>query len=113
MIFSAKYFNLDEDSGSIDGDRILERISAIPFEEWNDVPAQEFASKQNLFEKVVYNPEKQTVLLIGEIGDFLRTQEFFDKRFEFANMLYAKTEKCIKMRTLLTNYASFYAFPNI
>ena len=30
MIFSAKYFNLDEDSGSIDGDRILERISAIP-----------------------------------------------------------------------------------
>ena len=73
MIFSAKYFNLDEDSGSIDGDRILERISAIPFEEWNDVPAQEFASKQNLFEKVVYNPEKQTVLLIGEIGDFLRT----------------------------------------
>ena len=73
MIFSAKYFNLDKDSGSIGGDRILERISAIPFEEWNDVPAQEFASKQNLFEKVVYNPEKQTVLLIGEIGDFLRT----------------------------------------
>ena len=60
--------------------------------------------------KVVDNPEKPTELLIGEIGDFLRTQEFSDKRFEFANMLYEKTEECIKMRTLLTNYASFYAF---
>ena len=33
MIFSVNYFNMDEDSGSIDGERILDRMAAIPFEE--------------------------------------------------------------------------------
>ena len=82
MIFSANYFNMDEDSGFIYGERILDRIAAIPFEEWKDIPAQEFDSKQNLLMKVVDNPEKPTELLIGEIGDFLRTKEFSDKKFE-------------------------------
>ena len=36
---------MDEDSGSIDGERILDRIAAITFEEWEDIPAQEFDSK--------------------------------------------------------------------
>ena len=38
-------FNMDEDSGSIDGERILDKIATITFEELEDIPAQEFDSK--------------------------------------------------------------------
>ena len=109
MIFSANYFGMDEDSGAVDGERILDRIAAIPFNEWEDMTATEFASKQNMFKQVVDKPDKPTEYLIGEIGDFIRSREFLDKRVEFATMLYAKTEETIKPRTLGTNYSSFYA----
>ena len=109
MIFSANYFGMDEDAGTLDGERILDRVAAIPFTEWEDMNANEFSDKQNKFKKVVDDPSKPTELLIGEMGDFLRSEEFTKLRFEFANMLYLKTDESIKMRTLLTNYASFYA----
>ena len=58
---------------------------------------------------MVDSPDKPTKLLIGEIGDFILSDEFSEKRDEFANMLYNKTDETIKMRNLLTNYESFYA----
>ena len=109
MIFSANYIGVGEDSGVLDGERILDRIAAIPFREWGDLNATEFAEKQTRFKKIIDDPAKPTELLIGEIGDFLRSEEFKRLRFEYANMLYMKTDESIKMRTLLTNYASFFA----
>ena len=109
IIFSANCFGMDEDTGKVDEERVLDRIGAIPFSEWEDVPAAEFASMQKRFKEVVDNPEKPTEFLIGEIGQFLRSDEFMVKRDEFAGLLYEKTEECIKMRTLSTNYSSFYA----
>ena len=108
-IFSANYFGMDEDKGLVDGEKILDRIAAIPFQEWDDMPAVEFVHKQNNFKKVVDNPAKPTELLIGEIGDYLRSEEFAEKRLEMARMLRIKTEESIKPRTFLTNYAPFYA----
>ena len=109
MIFSANYFGMDEDAGTLDCERILDRVAAIPFVEWEDMPANEFAANQKRFKLVVDNPDKPTELLIGEIGDFIRSTQFAEKRDKFANLLYEKTDECIKMRTLLTNYSSFYA----
>ena len=109
MIFSANYFGMDEDAGALDGERILDRIAAIPFGEWDDMAANDFAAKQRRFKAVVDSPEKPTEFLIGEIGDFIRSEEFSMKRDEFANILYEKAEECIKIRTLGTNYSSFFA----
>ena len=46
---------------------------------------------------------------MGEMGDFLRLEEFSERRFHFANMLYEKTGESIKMRTIMTNYSAYYA----
>ena len=102
IIFSANYFGVDENTGSEDGERILDRVAAIPFVEWDEMPATEFSNKQDHFKKVVDNPDKPTTLLIGEIGDFLMSVEFKDKSKELANMLYEKTDECIKTRTVVT-----------
>jgi uncharacterized C2H2 Zn-finger protein len=109
IIFSANYISIDEDSGNKDGETIMDRISVIPFEEWEDCSAQEFATKQIAFKKVVDSPEKPTELVIGEMGDFIGSAEFINKRSEFANFVYEKTDECVKLRTLLTNYGGFYA----
>lgn len=87
----------------------MDRIAAIPFDEWEDIPAGEFAAKQRRFKQVIDCPKKPTELLIGEMGDFIRSEEFTKKREELATYLHEKTEECIKIRTLSTNYSSFYA----
>ena len=89
-------------------DKFLERITE-GFSEWEDMAANEFARKQKRFKEVVDDPEKPTEFLMGEIGDFLRSDLFSQKRDEFAAMLYKQSEECIKIRTLGTNYSSFYA----
>ena len=109
IIFSANCFGVDEDKGADDGERILDRVAAIPFVEWEEMSTSEFAAKQELFKRVVDSPEKPTTLLIGEIGDFIRSEEFRDKAKEMAAMLYEKTDECVKIRTITTNYSSFYA----
>ena len=108
IIFSANYFGMNEDAGNLDGERILDRVAVIPFQEWEDMPANEFAEKQQRFKKVVDDPQMPTELLIHEIGDFIRSEEFQEKRFEFGNLLNEMTDESIKMRTLL-NYACFIA----
>ena len=100
---------MDEDSGTLDGERILNRISAIPFKDCDDMNASDFSEKQLKFKKIVDNPAKPTELLIGEMGDFLRSEEFSKTRFHFANMHYEKTDESIKMRAIMTNYSSLYA----
>ena len=87
----------------------MDRIAAIPFAEWGDIPADEFSRKQKRFKQVVDNPEKPTEFVIGEIGDYLRSEEFSSKKDEFARLLCEATDECINPRTLGTNYASFYA----
>jgi hypothetical protein len=74
-----------------------------------DIPPAEFALKQRQFKAVVDSEEKPTELLIGEIGDFLLSDEFIQKKNEFATEMREKCEETIKPRTLGTNYASFYA----
>ena len=109
VIFSANYFGMEEGNSNFDEERVLDRISVIPFSEWEDMAANEFARKQKRFKEVVDDPEKPTEFLMGEIGDFLRSDLFSQKRDEFAAMLYKQSEECIKIRTLGTNYSSFYA----
>ena len=84
-------------------------MAAIPFVEWEELSTTEFAAKQEQFKRVVDNPQKPTTLLIGEIGDFIRSEEFKNKAKEMAAMLYEKTDECVKIRTIITNYSSFYA----
>ena len=107
MIFSANYFGFD-DVVTIDGERTGDRIAAIPFQELPDIPPAQFSAKQREFKKVVDSEEKPVELLIGEIGDFLLSDEFIEKRNEFAELLLEKCEDTIKIRTLL-NYGVFYA----
>ena len=71
MIFSANYFGMDEDKGTVDGERTLDRIAAVPFGEWTDMSVNEFAAKQNKFKKIVDNPTKPTEFVIGEDGRLL------------------------------------------
>ena len=52
--------------------------------------------------------EKPVEFVIGEMGDFILSEEFLSKRTEFANLLLEKCEDLIYIRTLLTNYATFY-----
>ena len=100
---------MDEDKGTVDGERTLDRIATVPFDEWNDMSVSLFAAKQRKFKSVVDDPTKPTEFVIGEMGDYLRSEEFKEKRIEFADFLYQKTDESVKWRTLLTNYASFYA----
>ena len=44
IIFSAKYIGIDEDKGNKDGKTLLDRIAAIPFLEWEDIPEKIQAS---------------------------------------------------------------------
>ena len=108
LFFSANYFAMDESSSS-DSERICDRLCVIPFREWGFMPASEFSKRQSRFKSVVDNEQRPTELVIGEMGDFLVSEEFMEKRQYFAQWLYDKAE-VVKMRTLLTNYASFYAF---
>ena len=100
---------MDEDKGTVDGERTLDRIATVPFDEWNAMSVSLFAAKQRKFKSVVDDPTKPTEFVIGEMGDYLRSEEFKEKRIEFADFLYQKTDESVKWRTLLTNYASFYA----
>lgn len=109
VVFSANYFGMDEINTTVDGERVLDRISVIPFSEWDDIPAEEFAMKQTRFKQVVDSPEKPTEFLIGEIGMFIRSAEFKAKKVEFGRLLFNMCEGCVKIRTLGTNYGSFYA----
>ena len=99
---------MDEDTGNLNGERILDRVAVIPFQEWEDMPANEFAEKQQWFKNLVDDPQMPTELLIHEIGDLIRSEEFQEKRFEFGNLLNEMTEESIKMRALL-NYICFIA----
>ena len=104
---SANYFSMDENASS-DAERTCDRLSVIPFQEWSSMPAAEFARRQGAFKAVVDSEVKPTEFLIGEIGDFINSQEFLDKKKGFAQWMYDKAE-VIKPRTFLTNYAPFYA----
>ena len=79
MMFSANYFGFD-DNETIDGERTGDRISAIPFQEMPDIPPHEFLEMQRKFKNVVDSEEKPVELLIGEIGDFVLSDEFGEKR---------------------------------
>ena len=107
-IFSANYFGFD-DAVTVDGERIGDRISVVPFEEMVEMNPAQFAASQKRFKEVLDSEEKPVTLLIGEIGDFLLSAEFKEKRLEYTEILHDKSEESIKPRTLSTNYASFYA----
>jgi hypothetical protein len=107
-LFSANYHGFDDDVETKDGERTGDRICAIPFEEMVDLPPAELAAKQKRWKAVVDSDEKPTELVIGEIGDFLYSEEFIEKRTEFTELLLHKCESTIKPRTI-QNYATFYA----
>ena len=107
IIFSANYFGFD-DVVTSDGERISDRICAIPFQDLPDITPAEFASRQRKFKAVVDSEEKPVEFVIGEMGDYVLSEEFLAKRTEFSELLLEKCEHLIKIRTLLTNYASFY-----
>ena len=107
VIFSANYFGFD-DVVTSDGERISDRISAIPFQDLPDISPAEFASRQKKFKTVIDSEEMPVEFLIGEMGDFVLSDEFLAKRTEFADLLLEKCEELIYIRTLMTNYASFY-----
>ena len=109
VVFRANYFGMDEVNTTVDGERVLDRISAIPFSEWDDIPAEEFAMKQTRFKQVVDSPEKPTEFLIGDIGMFIKSAEFKAKKVKFGRLLFNMCEGCVKIRTLGTNYGAFYA----
>ena len=107
VIFSANYYGFD-DSYSSDGERISDRICVIPFQDLPEISPAEFAYLQKKFKAVVDSEEKPVEFVIGEMGDFLLSDEFMAKRTEFSELLLEKCEELIYIRTLLTNYASFY-----
>ena len=107
VFFSANYFSMDEEATS-DSERTCDRLTVIPFQEWGFMPAAEFSRRQSLFKSVVDCETKPTELVIGELGDFINSQEFLVKREAFAQWLYDKAE-VVKIRTLLVNYGSFIA----
>ena len=107
IFFSANYFSMDENASS-DSERICDRLCVIPFVEWQYMPAAEFSRRQTRFMNVVDSEVKPTEFVIKEMGDFIGSQEFMEKREYFGQWLYERAE-VVKMRTLLTNYASFYA----
>ena len=56
VIFSANYFGFD-DVVTSDGERISDRISAIPFQDLPDLSPAEFASRQKKFKTVIDSEE--------------------------------------------------------
>ena len=106
MICSANYFGFD-DVSTIDGERTSDRICAIPFGEMGDMTSFEFASRQRQFKAVIDSNLRPTELVIGEIGDYILTEDFLEKRNEFAEWLLDTCGGTLKLRTLVTNYASF------
>ena len=74
-----------------------------------DLTPAEFARKQKQFKAVIDAEEKPTELLIGEVGDYLLSEEFKEKKVEFADLLMDKCEETIKPRTISKNFATFYA----
>ena len=114
VFFSANYFAMDEEATS-DSERTCDRLSVIPFQEWEFMPASEFSRRQNLFRSVVESEVRPTEFVIGEIGNFINSSEFKEKSEEFAQWLYDKAE-VIKIRTLLTNWVLCYSlesFPDL
>ena len=75
-------------------------MSVIPFSEWDDIPAEEFATKQTYFKQVVDSPEKPTEFLIVDIRMFIRSAEFKATKVEFGRLLLNMCEGCVKIRTL-------------
>ena len=47
--------------------------------------------------------------VIGEMVDFLLSDEFLEKRVQLAKILMDACDHLLKLGTLLTNYAPFYA----
>ena len=70
----------------------------------------QFYKKQIAFKKVVDSFEKPTELVIVKMGDFIGSAEFISKRSEFATFICEKTDKCVKLCTLLTNYVGSTLF---
>ena len=107
VLFSANYFGFD-DVVTSDGERISDRICAIPFQDLPDMSPAEYVSRQKRFKTVIDSEEKPMEFIIGEMGDFILSEEFMTKRTEFSELLMNMCEELIYPRTLLTNYASFY-----
>ena len=93
---------------TFDLERTTDRISVIPFTEWGTMDTTEFTEKQGRFNSLMASTERPTEYIIGEIGDFIMSEEFATKRIEMADLLLAMTEEVVKLRTLTTNYACFY-----
>ena len=106
VFFTANYFGMDEEATS-DSERTCDRLAVIPFQEWGFMPAAEFTHRQSQFKAVVDCQAKPTELVIGELGDFINSAEFLQKRSDFGDWMYNKAE-VVKIRTLL-NYGSFVA----
>ena len=107
-MFSANYFGFDDDVETKDGERTGDRICAIPFEEMIDMAPAEFSARQKRWKAVVDSEKKPTELVIGEMGDYILSQEFLDKRTEFTEIIQEECESTIKPRTI-QNYATLYA----
>ena len=107
-MFSANYFGFD-DVVTSDGLRISDRICAIPFQDLPEIAPAAFALMQRKFKAVIDSDEKPMEFVIGEMGDFLLSDEFLEKRVELAEILMDACDHLLKLRTLLTNYAPFYA----
>ena len=107
VLFSANYFGFD-DVVTSDGERISDRICAIPFQDLPDMSPAEYVSRQKKFKTVIDSEEKPMEFVIGETGNFILSEEFMTKRTEFSELLMNMCEELIYPRTLLTNYASFY-----
>ena len=108
IIVSCNYFGCEETRTS-DGERMTDRIASIPFQEWGHMEPAEFSGKQRAFNNVMSNNEKPTEVVIGDFGNFICSEEFLEKREAMADLLFKETDGVVKIRTLVTNYASFYA----
>ena len=94
VIFSANYFGFD-DVVTSDGERISDRICAIPFNDLPDISPQEFVSRQKRFKAVIDAEEKPVEFVIVEMGDLDLSEEFMVKRTEFSAILIQMCEELI------------------
>ena len=97
MLFSANYFGFD-DVVTSDGERISDRICAIPFQDLPDMSPAEYVSRQKRFKTVIDSEEKPMEFIIGEMGDFILSEEFMTKRTEFSELLMNMCEELIYPR---------------
>ena len=107
IFFSANYFSMDGIASS-DGERTCDRLAFIPFGEMAQITAEELCRRQELFMKVVSNSHRPTELVIGELGNYIVSEEFKEDIKYFANWLSEKIQ-VIKSRTIVTNYSWAYA----